>query len=175
MVTKAPTRLSADERAARFSRRRSRSSASAATRPPAPARSPSARGSHSRTSTRCSPTSGRCSLPPTMTSRPGCGGSWPTQSPARTGWRPGSRRWGRPIWAYWRSAIRSGSSSSATPPAADPEIGPSVRAGFESVWDTVGRLSGADEDQVREFMATGMLLNVAAMLELPGNYCGAEG
>jgi AcrR family transcriptional regulator len=58
--------------------------------------------------------------------------------------------------------------------AADPEIGPQVRAGFESVWDTVARLAGADEDRVRGFMQQGMLLNVAAMLELPGNYCGVD-
>jgi AcrR family transcriptional regulator len=58
--------------------------------------------------------------------------------------------------------------------AGDPEVGPEVREGFEAVWETVGRVSGAPEDRVREFIQTGMLLNVAAMLDLPDKYCGFE-
>jgi AcrR family transcriptional regulator len=56
--------------------------------------------------------------------------------------------------------------------AGDPEVGPEVRKGFEAVWDTVLRVSGAPEERVREFIQTGMLLNVAAMLDLPDKYCG---
>jgi len=49
----------------------------------------------------------------------------------------------------------------------DPELREPVRREFLELFDDVGRLSGAGEDEVFNFMATGMLLNVIAALDLP--------
>jgi AcrR family transcriptional regulator len=51
--------------------------------------------------------------------------------------------------------------------SADPEVQAVVRRGFARLYKLVEELSGAGPEQVREFFATGMLLNVAAALDLP--------
>jgi AcrR family transcriptional regulator len=51
--------------------------------------------------------------------------------------------------------------------AGDPEIGPSVAAGFKALFDDVRRASGAPEDEVARFFACGMLINVTTALGLP--------
>jgi AcrR family transcriptional regulator len=51
--------------------------------------------------------------------------------------------------------------------AGDPELGESVRREFLALWEDVRRISGASDEEVSSFMAMGMLLNVAASLELP--------
>jgi AcrR family transcriptional regulator len=48
----------------------------------------------------------------------------------------------------------------------DPELRDEIRACFVSVREEIGRASGADDERVREFLATGMLLNVVAALDL---------
>jgi AcrR family transcriptional regulator len=53
---------------------------------------------------------------------------------------------------------------------ADPEIRARVRDGFMTMFDEVARLSGQPRDAVARFFATGMLLNVAAALELPEDF-----
>jgi AcrR family transcriptional regulator len=58
--------------------------------------------------------------------------------------------------------------------AGDPALREQVRREFMSVFDDVRRLSGASEDEVRRFMASGMLLNVIAALDLPEQYMPAE-
>lgn len=49
----------------------------------------------------------------------------------------------------------------------DPEIRETAQRGYARVWQAVKEVSGEDEDTVRSFIATGMLLTVAAALELP--------
>ena len=49
----------------------------------------------------------------------------------------------------------------------DEEIRAVAREGWGELYREVERLSGADEDAVRLFFATGMLLNVAAAMDLP--------
>jgi AcrR family transcriptional regulator len=56
----------------------------------------------------------------------------------------------------------------------DPDLREPVRREFMELFDDVGRLSGAGEDEVFNFMATGMLLNVIAALELPEKYMPKE-
>jgi AcrR family transcriptional regulator len=55
--------------------------------------------------------------------------------------------------------------------AGDPELREPVRNEFIRLVEDVRRMSGAEMDQVIEFMAQGMLLNVVAALELPPEYC----
>jgi AcrR family transcriptional regulator len=50
---------------------------------------------------------------------------------------------------------------------ADVEIREVARRGFRDLWYCVERLSGVPVDEVREFFAHGMLLNVAAAMDLP--------
>jgi AcrR family transcriptional regulator len=50
---------------------------------------------------------------------------------------------------------------------ADPEVRETASRGYAELWQLVARLSGAPEDEVRAFFATGMLLNVAAAMDLP--------
>jgi AcrR family transcriptional regulator len=50
--------------------------------------------------------------------------------------------------------------------AGNPELAEPIRKEFTGLWEDVKRMSGASEDQVREFMGKGMLLNVVASLEL---------
>src|SRR4051812_17786211 len=49
----------------------------------------------------------------------------------------------------------------------DPDVRAVASDGYAELWALVGRLSGAGEDDVRAFFATGMLLNVAAAMDLP--------
>ena len=49
----------------------------------------------------------------------------------------------------------------------DPEVRAVASKGYAELWQLVGRLSGAPEDDVRAFFATGMLLNMAAAMDLP--------
>jgi AcrR family transcriptional regulator len=50
--------------------------------------------------------------------------------------------------------------------AGNPELAEPIRREFTGLWEDVKRMSGASDDQVRDFMAKGMLLNVFASLEL---------
>ena len=49
----------------------------------------------------------------------------------------------------------------------DPEIRDATRAGYKGLWELVERETGLPQDKVVEFFAYGMLLNVAAALDLP--------
>ena len=49
----------------------------------------------------------------------------------------------------------------------DPDIRAATRAGFKRLWTLVERLSGLPFDQVVQFFAMGMLMNVAAAMDLP--------
>jgi AcrR family transcriptional regulator len=51
--------------------------------------------------------------------------------------------------------------------AGDPELREPVRREFMQLMDDVRRISGASHEQVVQFFAKGMLLNVAAALDLP--------
>ncbi len=48
----------------------------------------------------------------------------------------------------------------------DPEVREEVRVGFESIVETVRRGSGAPDDTIREWLAQGMLWNVAVAMDL---------
>jgi AcrR family transcriptional regulator len=58
--------------------------------------------------------------------------------------------------------------------AGDPELREPVRREFMTLFDDVGRLSGASTDEVWHFMACGMLLNVIAALDLPEQFIPEE-
>jgi AcrR family transcriptional regulator len=49
----------------------------------------------------------------------------------------------------------------------DPEIRAATRAGIRRLWLLVERMSGLGFERVTEFFAMGMLMNVAAALDLP--------
>jgi AcrR family transcriptional regulator len=49
----------------------------------------------------------------------------------------------------------------------DPEIRVATRAGFRRVWQLVERVTGVPFERLTEFFAMGMLMNVAAALDLP--------
>jgi AcrR family transcriptional regulator len=49
----------------------------------------------------------------------------------------------------------------------DPEIRAATRAGFKRLWTLVERVSGLPFDRVVQFFAMGMLMNVAAAMDLP--------
>jgi AcrR family transcriptional regulator len=49
----------------------------------------------------------------------------------------------------------------------DPEIRTATRAGFKELWLLVERLSGLPYDRIVSFFAMGMLMNVAAAMDLP--------
>ena len=51
--------------------------------------------------------------------------------------------------------------------ASDPDIGAVARETYLSIWREVAQLSGEDAETVRDFMAHGMLLTVAAALDIP--------
>jgi AcrR family transcriptional regulator len=55
--------------------------------------------------------------------------------------------------------------------AGDPELREPVRREFMQLMDDVQRMSGASRERVVDFFARGMLLNVAAALDLPRDYC----
>jgi AcrR family transcriptional regulator len=54
--------------------------------------------------------------------------------------------------------------------AGDPELAEPVRREFMELWEDVERISGAPREDVVAFFAKGMLLNVAASLELPEDH-----
>jgi AcrR family transcriptional regulator len=54
--------------------------------------------------------------------------------------------------------------------AGDPELREPVRREFMRLIEDVGRLSGATGEEVWQFMATGMFLNVIAALDLPEQF-----
>jgi AcrR family transcriptional regulator len=58
--------------------------------------------------------------------------------------------------------------------AGDPGLREPVRREFMRLIDDVGRLSGAPDEDVWNFMAKGMLLNVIAALDLPERYFPKE-
>ena len=49
---------------------------------------------------------------------------------------------------------------------ADPDVRAVVRRGYGEIYDLVDRVVGGDDDAVRRFFATGMLLNVIAAMKL---------
>jgi AcrR family transcriptional regulator len=49
----------------------------------------------------------------------------------------------------------------------DPEIQAATRAGFKELWLLAERLTGLPPDRVISFFAMGMLMNVAAAMDLP--------
>jgi AcrR family transcriptional regulator len=49
----------------------------------------------------------------------------------------------------------------------DPEIRDATRAGFKHLWELVERLTGLPFQGVVDFFAVGMLMNVAAAMDLP--------
>jgi AcrR family transcriptional regulator len=49
----------------------------------------------------------------------------------------------------------------------DPEVGDATRAGFKGLWELVERLTGLPFQTVVDFFAVGMLINVAAAMDLP--------
>jgi AcrR family transcriptional regulator len=49
----------------------------------------------------------------------------------------------------------------------DPEIRASTRAGFKKLWELIERLTGLPFQTVVDFFAVGMLMNVAAAMDLP--------
>ena len=50
---------------------------------------------------------------------------------------------------------------------ADPDIREATRAGYKRLWTLVERLTGLPFDRVVSFFAMGMLMNVAAAMDLP--------
>jgi len=48
----------------------------------------------------------------------------------------------------------------------DPEVRDFVRAGFKRLYEFVSDASGASPDELRQFFATGMLMNVVAAMQL---------
>ena len=49
----------------------------------------------------------------------------------------------------------------------DPEIRAATRAGYKKLWELTERLTGLPFQRVVEFFAMGMLMNVAAAMDLP--------
>jgi AcrR family transcriptional regulator len=49
----------------------------------------------------------------------------------------------------------------------DPEVRDATRAGFKGLWELTERLTGLPFQQVVDFFAVGMLINVAAAMDLP--------
>jgi AcrR family transcriptional regulator len=49
----------------------------------------------------------------------------------------------------------------------DPEIRAATRAGFKKLWELTERLTGLPFQRVVDFFAVGMLMNVAAAMDLP--------
>ena len=50
---------------------------------------------------------------------------------------------------------------------ADPEIRAATRGGFKKLWELTERLTGLPFQRVVDFFAVGMLMNVAAAMDLP--------
>jgi AcrR family transcriptional regulator len=49
----------------------------------------------------------------------------------------------------------------------DPEVRAATRAGYKGLWEATERLTGLPFDRVVDFFAIGMLMNVAAAMDLP--------
>jgi hypothetical protein len=49
----------------------------------------------------------------------------------------------------------------------DPDIRAATRAGFKKLWELTERLTGLPFQEVVDFFAIGMLMNVAAAMDLP--------
>jgi hypothetical protein len=49
----------------------------------------------------------------------------------------------------------------------DPDIRAATRAGYKRLWNMVERVSGLPFDRTVQFFAMGMLINVAAAMDLP--------
>jgi AcrR family transcriptional regulator len=49
---------------------------------------------------------------------------------------------------------------------ADPDVCEATRRGFRQLWDLVTRVSGVSPEEVRQFFAAGMLLNIVAAMDL---------
>jgi hypothetical protein len=49
----------------------------------------------------------------------------------------------------------------------DPEIRAATRAGYKKLWEMVERITGLPFQRVVDFFAIGMLMNVAAAMDLP--------
>jgi hypothetical protein len=49
----------------------------------------------------------------------------------------------------------------------DPEIRDTTRAGFAELFRYVEQVTGASTEEIRDFFAMGMLMNVAAAMDLP--------
>ena len=75
--------------------------------------------------------------------------------------------WGWPTWRCSRIATSSRSSYSSTPRPTTPRSEPAWRRASRSCTSSARELSGADPDQLRAFIAQGMLCNVAAALDIP--------
>jgi AcrR family transcriptional regulator len=58
--------------------------------------------------------------------------------------------------------------------AGNPELAEPIRNEFMGLWEDIKRMSGASDEQVQEFMAKGMLLNVVASLELANEFVPSE-
>lgn len=56
---------------------------------------------------------------------------------------------------------------------ADPEIRDFMRSGYLEIFELVTKATGADQATVARFMATGMLLNLGTVLDLPDDYVSA--
>jgi hypothetical protein len=54
--------------------------------------------------------------------------------------------------------------------AGDPELREPIRREFMRLFEDIGRLSGATEEEVWNFIAHGMMLNVIAALDLPERF-----
>ena len=57
----------------------------------------------------------------------------------------------------------------------DPDVQAAVRREFGDLYTFVERVSGRSEDEVRMFFAIGMLINVAAAMDLPALHEGWAG
>jgi AcrR family transcriptional regulator len=57
--------------------------------------------------------------------------------------------------------------------AGEPQLGGPIRAEFMRLMDDVRRMTGASAEEVTDFFAKGMLLNVVAALDLPDDYMPA--
>jgi hypothetical protein len=49
----------------------------------------------------------------------------------------------------------------------DPEVRTATRAGYKGLWELTERLTGLPFHRVVDFFAVGMLMNVAAAMDLP--------
>ena len=76
-----------------------------------------------------------------------------------------SQRWATPTWGSSRIETRSASSSGPRR-GGRPESAQARPDEFIRLFDDVRRMSGVSGDQANGFMATGMLLNVVAALDL---------